>query len=563
MTPKNNFKFYINADISKAKNGKDMIIQGIASTSAKDSQGEFLDPRTFDLNDFNWINWNHKGKDDPSTIIGEPIHAEVNEKNELFIKGLLYDDVPMAKATYKLMKALQKSPTGNRLGMSVEGRVIERDSMNPAKILKSKITGVAICPVPVNGATWTELITKGYTENETPIYDIDQYADKEVEKAMSIEGTTGALENEGIDRKLEHESVEGTKKKKKKKNGETVDLKVLTKSEAYKSIFNYFYINDIAKAKQIYSLIENISIMDKQQITKETIEKALEIIKVADSVVSSNEDATSDVVETSEEIETTAEATEEVEKSETENIEKGEKTNDAPDNVEEKEAVAEKDEDSEEEDEDVEKSIYKSACNYAKKLFSKGMDEDEIKKAMSKVYSKDVTTKACASVDMGANAAANMGGITPQGSIKKSETIELEKSFSAMADKFENLSKSFEEKFDTIKKSYDNLSEENSTLKNRIKEIENTPTAPKSLISKSWAERFESKIKEGGDIEKGEIYSLSNKQSREDLINKAFEMAIEKGDDDLSRIVKGLEATKQIDDRGQAKLKALGINVLP
>lgn len=536
------FKFYINADIVKGSEDGEMRIKGIASTGEKDSQDEYLDPSTFDLSDFSQINWNHKGKDDPSTIIGEPVYTKITANNELYIEGVLYNEVPMAKATYRLMQALQKSPNGNKLGMSVEGRVLERDPMNPSKILKSKITGVAICPVPVNGATWTELITKGYTDDNEPIYDLNEYANTEVEKAISIETTTNALENEGVDRKIETESIDGvTNKKKKKKKKPIINVTELNKAEVYENIFNYFYIDNINKAKQIYNLIEKISKMENEPISQETIQKALEILNVA-------------------------------KESSEESVEKGVKFGDV-NTTPTKSAVKIGDVDDRsavnKADEDKEDDTYNKACSYAKKLMEKGMNEEDVEKAMSEHYSKSIIDKVAKEVKLGANTEANKGEIvkkSEEDNIIKSHLEEISKSikeslnstdqkFSAIGD----LYKSQSEQLEDLKKSFEGLSNENESLKNRLSDVEKTPTGPKSLISKSFADRFTSENQNDVNIE---TYNIRDRFQKGQLTDKLFEIAIEKNDSELKDAVSNLEAAGSLSERNLRKLNAMGINVI-
>src|SRR5574343_665823 len=97
----NNFKFWVPLDSiqkSKDENGKDVMkIGGIASTNAKDSDGEFLDPNGFDVSYFKnqgFLNWHHQAKNDPTAIIGEPTKAEIR-KEGLYIEGLLYPENPI------------------------------------------------------------------------------------------------------------------------------------------------------------------------------------------------------------------------------------------------------------------------------------------------------------------------------------------------------------------------------------------------------------------------------------------------------------------------------------
>lgn len=557
------FKFYINADIVKGKDEKEMKIRGIASTGDKDSQNEFLDPSTMDLTNFSYINWNHGSKDDPAKMIGEPTLARINEKNELYIEGILYDNMPMARATYQLMQALQKSPNGNRLGMSVEGRVIERDPLNPAKITKSKITGVAICPVPVNGATWTELIQKGYTDDQEPIYDLRDYTkliEKNIEKAISVEGTTGAKENEGVDRKIEIEDVDGFDTEKKKKDKKEIDEKidpkpiVLSKSQIYENIFNYFYIDEINKAKQIYKLIENISIMEKAPITSESIQKALDILDIAQQEIEKSQ------------------AIEEVEKVEVEDIEKAAKVKKAED-----EKVENKEE-SEEEDDDKEnpfqkgfkKEVYKSAMAEMKAMIKKGMKKEDVEKAMDCNYSKSLVkavAEECSLMDTKAN-----GGEISVSSISKSEIdktvksqldemIEIMKSSNdSFNEKFSaigTIAKSQNDKIDEIMKSFEIISQENKALHERLQAIEKTPSGPKSMISKSFVDRFETTSASTN----GEVYNISNKHDRNILIEKSFDLAL-KGDTEFADIVTSLESTGKLTDRNLRKLATTGIKVI-
>ena len=451
-----------------------MRIRGIASDSSKDRQGEYLDPRTMDLSDFDVINWNHKGKDDPSAIIGMPDKSKVRvtENNELYVEGILYNNVPMAKATYTLMNAMQKSNTGRKLGMSVEGMVLERDPNNPNKITKSKITGVAICPVPVNGSTWTELIQKGFTDESDPIYDNETLLlEQELEKAISIESTTDSKEDTGVDRKIEKESIDGATPKKKKKKAnvkEVVDNEVedsvqkneLSKAEIYEKIFNYFYINDLQKAKQIYNLVTKISQMDKKQITDETINKALSILDIANEVVTTNEvEANStEVVEKSEEV--TLEKAEEV--IVTNEIEKAfkkeddKKSDDADDKKEDKKKDKPKFKD----------EVYKAAKCEADEMMKESKSKDDIKKALvDGGYSENLADVICADI-------SNTADIVQESPIQKSEIetlmksqvnelSEIIKSYNTSLDNkinsFESIAKSSETKVEELAKSLNTL----------------------------------------------------------------------------------------------------------
>lgn len=163
MSRSDNFKFFVPANIEKGKDkdgNVEMIMQGIASTSDKDRQGEMLMPQGFDysyLQKSGYINWHHQLAKDPSSIIGEPIDVKLT-RDGLYIKGKLYRDSPMAQKAYELAQTLEKNSSSRRLGWSIEGKVVERDPSNPARVLKSKITGVALTPMPINPNTYADIV---------------------------------------------------------------------------------------------------------------------------------------------------------------------------------------------------------------------------------------------------------------------------------------------------------------------------------------------------------------------------------------------------------------------
>lgn len=277
MKDETNFKFYFPADLEKAskdaKGNEVMKFKGIASTSSKDSQNETLDPSTFDLRETLWVNWNHAGSTDPGTIIGETTKTVLTPKKELYVEGFLYPEVTKAKDTYTLMKALKNSPSGNKLGISVEGKVIERGCgpefldkdqkvPNPDftsakwnKIVKARITGMALCPVPINGDTWAD-ITKGQiSENLQEEYDED---------------TKAALSTVN--------------------NG-------LTKGQIFEKIYEKFPGIDTTQAKSLFSLIEKTTSAmnteeNKNKVSEETISKAFEILNLATAEVAKDETST-------------------------------------------------------------------------------------------------------------------------------------------------------------------------------------------------------------------------------------------------------------------------------
>ena len=157
------FKFHMEANVVKSEdeNGKQvMVLEGIASTSDKDRQGENLTQKGLDfefLKTAGYINWHHQMNKNPEAIIGEPIDVKMKDAG-LYVKGKLYEDSDMAQKAYKLAGVLQKNSTTRRLGWSVEGKVTERDPNNPGKVLKARITGVALTPMPINPNTLVSIV---------------------------------------------------------------------------------------------------------------------------------------------------------------------------------------------------------------------------------------------------------------------------------------------------------------------------------------------------------------------------------------------------------------------
>lgn len=168
---KKDFRFFVPVEIEKAKDktGKEVMkIAGVASTADRDSDGEVLDPSGFDLSYFlnnGFINWHHQAKNKPNAIIGEPTVAEIKDGG-LYVEGLLYPESNLAKEVYELAKGLEKSGSKRRLGFSIEGKVLERDSLDERFVKKAKITGLAVTPTPKNANTIVDIIKGNFNEIE-------------------------------------------------------------------------------------------------------------------------------------------------------------------------------------------------------------------------------------------------------------------------------------------------------------------------------------------------------------------------------------------------------------
>ena len=151
------FKIVIPAELHKAKNG-DWKVRGLASTESFDLQGETLVQKGMDLSPIDKkkgvLNYDH-GKG-PENTIGLLDGYTKTEKG-LFIEGRLFKNHTKAKAVYEIMSSLSEDDIG-RMGMSVEGTILERDKKNPKIVKRCRINAVALTMNPVNTETYVDLM---------------------------------------------------------------------------------------------------------------------------------------------------------------------------------------------------------------------------------------------------------------------------------------------------------------------------------------------------------------------------------------------------------------------
>lgn len=263
----NNFSFWCPIEKASEKlvdptTGEEIMrLGGIASTSDEDSDGEFLDPKGFDIKPLlksGMVNWHHQAKGQPAAIIGEPSNAEIR-KDGLYIETDLYPSSQIAHDVWELAKTLEKDSKSRRLGYSIEGKVLKRKSNNPSDpdykhIVSAVITGVAITHMPKNPKTFVDII-KGDIE-DVEIEDNEEINEEEEKKGCNTENAAA----------LKRESVDGCHK-------------VLTKSQVFDKLFTDIAGISIEKAEQIYQLINNISTMArKKNITEEDVIKAYDAL---------------------------------------------------------------------------------------------------------------------------------------------------------------------------------------------------------------------------------------------------------------------------------------------
>jgi hypothetical protein len=252
MSNTEKFRFWCPLDISKAKNDKGeevMRLGGIASTMDKDADGEFLDPSGFDIADFKKsgvVNWHHQAKNSPATIIGEPHKAEVR-KDGFYVETDLYASSELAQEVYALAQTLQKDSKTRRLGYSIEGSVIERDIANSKIVKQAKITGLAITHMPKNAQTFADII-KGHGH----VADED-----EEDKEKSLSTTSGSA--------VVPESVDGYK------------VKNVSEEARYDKIFDTFPGISIEKAEKFFNLLNKIEVamIKGKEISDADLEKAM------------------------------------------------------------------------------------------------------------------------------------------------------------------------------------------------------------------------------------------------------------------------------------------------
>ena len=239
-----------------------MRLGGIASTSDEDSDGEFLDPKGFDINPLmktGLVNWHHQAKGQPSAIIGEPSKGEIR-KEGLYLEVDLYPSSKIAHEVFELAEILERDSTTRRLGFSIEGKVLKRKSNDKSSpdynhIEKAVITGVAVTHLPKNPKTFANII-KGEIDS---VEENDEEKENQENKGLNTEGNGAPLKKESVDSRLKVTTF---------KKGEVMDR-----------IFKDCAGITISKAERIYELISKISNMKgKKNITEEDIEKAYETL---------------------------------------------------------------------------------------------------------------------------------------------------------------------------------------------------------------------------------------------------------------------------------------------
>lgn len=309
----NKFSLFIPIEIEKSnKTGEEkyanMKFKGIASNPnmGDDKQGQWLDPSGFDYNDLlksGHINFHHLWKDKPLAIIGEPTKASLTKNNEFYIEGKLYKDSKLAREVYDLAELLEKNSNTRRLGFSIEGIPLVKDPLNENRIIKARISNVAITPSPVCPGTKMELMKGGIDDIKFEIEEGKEFlidivqdnirytVDKnlEIQKAIVAGDSTGRDTTNQVSNgdTLKQEDIDSGKKKRTKKLKEEIAKKdFFSKSETALLFFSMF--TDVDSVKNIYSLTEQVQRqltpnMEVTKISKEAIQKALVTLNLVEA----------------------------------------------------------------------------------------------------------------------------------------------------------------------------------------------------------------------------------------------------------------------------------------
>ena len=188
----------LKADDGKVKDGKRWI-QGVASTNARDLQGEVVIQDGIDFGYFlknGYFNDDHK--DGPEHKIGEPTKCKVT-KDGLFVKGFLYQKQEKAGQYWDLIQAQESEADSQRkVGFSIQGKVVRRKGN---VIERCWIQDIAITTAPINAKTWLDVV-KSLSDSDWNKSQSSEDEDDDAEKALTAAGSASTLVPESLGEKL-------------------------------------------------------------------------------------------------------------------------------------------------------------------------------------------------------------------------------------------------------------------------------------------------------------------------------------------------------------------------
>jgi len=220
-------------------------IQGIASTNARDLQGEIVNQNGIDFQYFlNHGFFNDDHKDGPEHKIGQPTEVKLT-KNGLWVKGFLLDK-PNADKYWDLMQELEAAGSDRKVGFSIQGKVLKKRGN---VIEKCWIQDIAITTQPVNTATWAEIVKSLSTQKWDLVKDDKEEKDSKDDKEEKDskddkDGTEKALTS---DSPMRVESLEGKVK-------DTVTVKSLSFDESCSYVKDKLGLEDDEAIKSIVNI---------------------------------------------------------------------------------------------------------------------------------------------------------------------------------------------------------------------------------------------------------------------------------------------------------------------
>jgi len=495
-----NFNLFAPINFIKGKDSKGntlMKMSGIASTSSKDADDEFLDPKGFELDyflNFGYMNWNHQSNKNPLAIIGKPTSAKIS-KGQMILECELFNHNPLAKDVYKLAEVLKTQ--GLNLGFSIEGKVIERDKKDPKKVLKAKITGCAITPNPKNQDSIANIV-KGYDEGDLDLIKgmysaYEESTEEERKKALTAGSESGtAISKESLDG-----DIKDLLKKKKMKKGEVLN-----------QLMQKFPNNTGNQINQIFNIIETIEKKEKMEKSTEAIDISQESIEKAYATLGLTLEKGESSPEKKEEGELAAnkDASEDPEK-----IEKGEKS-------EKPEKPKKKDDDKEKESsyfmlkgKKYDMGDDGSYSSEGKKYnFKKGeMVEEESEEAPEKKEGEKPAKKTIEK------------GEVDNGIELPNADSELIKGFAdLMKGQFEAYENKMGEKFTALGLLNKGLEDQLNDAIDRLDEFENKPQPAKSIRTQRFIEKsYDNDLNKGGEHKEGDNQRMSASLHKAQVLN--------------------------------------------
>lgn len=186
------FKVVIPAELVKSEDGE-WIVKGLASTPSKDAQGEVLLPDGIDATPIDQgrgvLNWDHqKG---PENTVGL-LDSYSRTKEGFFVKGRLFKNHSKAKSIHEIMSSLGKSDQG-RMGLSVEGKILERAGKDGKIIKKCQIHAVALTMNPVNQDSYVDLV-KSFSDEEVEFQATEENSAKATETTEPMFTSTQVMQ---------------------------------------------------------------------------------------------------------------------------------------------------------------------------------------------------------------------------------------------------------------------------------------------------------------------------------------------------------------------------------